>query len=100
MANPTKKIQFTMEIAYDTLQFDKESKQISADLVAKDTNSFTYVFPSTCFSKNNNENILKGAALCLRTISYSDEEPKKHSAEYQNYLITRDQKPGKVKKQF
>ena len=37
-----------------------------------------------------NENILKGAALCLRTISYSDEEPKKHSAEYQNYLITRD----------
>ena len=52
--------------------------------------SFTYVFPSTCFSKNNNENILKGAALCLRTISYSDEEPKKHSAEYQNYLITRD----------
>ena len=47
-----------------------------------------------------NENILKGAALCLRTISYSDEEPKKHSAEYQNYLITRDQKPGKVKKQF
>ena len=41
-----------MEVATDTefldlkLKFDKESKQISVDVFAKDTNSFTYVAPS------------------------------------------------------
>ena len=59
-------------------------------MFVKDTNNFTYVFPSTCFSKNNIENILKGVALCLRKISHSDEKLKKHSAEYQNYLTARD----------
>ena len=69
----TKKIQFTIEVATDTLEFldlklkfDKESKQISVDVFAKDTDSFTYVLPSTCFPKNNIENIPKGAALRLR----------------------------------
>ena len=52
----TKKIQFTIEVPSDTLEFldfklkfDKETKQISADVFAKDTDSFTYVLPSTCF---------------------------------------------------
>ena len=105
--DPTKKIQFTMEVATDTLEFldlklkfDKESKQISVDVFAKDTDSFTYVLPSTCFPKNNIENIPKGVALRLRRICDSDEKFEKHSAEYQNYLIARDYKPGKVKKQF
>ena len=105
--DPTKKIQFTMEVATDTLEFldlklkfDKESKQISVDVFAKDTDSFTYVLPSTCFPKNNIENIPKGVALRLRRICDSDEKFEKHSAEYQNYLITRDYKPGKVKKNF
>ena len=104
---PTKKIQFTMEVATDTLEFldiklnfDKESKQISVDVFAKDTESFTYVLPSMCFPKNNTENIPKGVALLLRKICDSDEKFEKHSAEYQNYLISRDYKPGKVKKQF
>ena len=35
-----------------------------------------------------------------RRICNSDEKFEKHSAEYQNYLIARDYKPGKVKKQF
>ena len=46
--NPIKKIQFTMEVPPDTdlkLRFDKESKQISVDVFAKDTNNFTYVLP-------------------------------------------------------
>ena len=54
----TKKVKFTMEIATDKLEFsdlklkfEKESKQISADAFAKDTNSSTYVLPSTCFPK-------------------------------------------------
>ena len=96
-----------MEVATDTLEFldlklksDKESKQISVDVFAKDTDSFTYVFPSTCFSKNNIENTPKGIALRLRRICDSDEKFEKHSAEYQNYLIARDYKAGKVKKQF
>ena len=69
-------------------------------MFAKDTDSFTYVFPSTCFPKNNIENIPKGVALRLRRICDSDEKFEKHSAEYQNYLIAKDYKPGKAKKQF
>ena len=94
-----------MEVPTDTLEFlglkltlDKESKQISVDAFAKDTESFTYVLPSMCFPKNNLESIPKGVALRLRRICDSDEKFEKHSAEYQNYLIARDCKPGKVKK--
>ena len=63
------------------LKFDKESKQISVDVFAKDTDSFTYVLPSTCFPKNNIENIPKGVAVRLRRICDSDEKFEKHSAE-------------------
>ena len=101
----TKKIQCTMEVATETLvflglklKFDKESKRISVDVFAKNTDSFTYVLPSTCFPKNNTENIHKGVALRLRRICDSDEKFEKHRAEYQNYLTARDYKPGKVKK--
>ena len=104
---PTKKIQVTMEVATDTLEFldlklkcDEESKQISVDVFAKDNGSFTYVLPSTCFPKNNIENIPKGVPLRLRRICNSDEKLEKHSAEYENYLIARGCKPGTVKKEF
>ena len=87
--DPIKKIQFTMEVATDTLgfldlkhKFEKESKEISVDVFAKDTHSFTYVLPSTCFPKNNIENIPKGIALRLRSICDSDEEFEKYSAKY------------------
>lgn len=54
-----------MEVSTGTLVFfdlklklDKESKEISSiNIFAKDANSFTYVFPSKCFPKNNTENI-------------------------------------------
>ena len=67
--DPTKK---AMAVATDTsefldlqLNFDKGSKQISVDVFAKDTNSFTYVPCSTCFPKNNVESIPQGVALRL-----------------------------------
>ena len=60
----------------------------------------TYVFPSTCLPKNNIENIPKGVALRLRRIQDSDEKFEKHSAKYQGYLIARDYKLGKAKKQL
>ena len=45
--DPTKKIQFTMEVPTDTLKILdlklKESKQSSVDVFAKDTDSFTYI---------------------------------------------------------
>ena len=69
-------------------------------MFAKDTNSFTYVLPSKCFPKNNIESIPKGIALCLRRIFDSEEKFEKHSTEYQKKLISRDYKPGKVKKQL
>ena len=50
----TKKFQFTMEIAEDSLEFldlklkfDIETKHISVDVFSKTTNSFTCVLPST-----------------------------------------------------
>ena len=99
-----KRIQFTTEVATDTsefldlkLKFDKASKQISVDVFAKDTDSFTYVLPSMYFPKNNIENLPKGAALRFRRIWDSDEKIEKHSTEYQNYLIARDYKPSNVK---
>ena len=61
---------------------------------------FTHFLPSKCFPKNNNENTPKCFTLHLRRICDSYEKFEKHSAEYQNYLIARDYKPGKVKKQF
>ena len=76
----TKKTQFNMEVATDTLdvldfklKFDKESKQLSVD-----TDSLTYLLPSTCFPKNNIENIPTGVALHLRKICDSDEKFEKH----------------------
>ena len=102
---PTEKIQFAMKVAIHTLEFlelklkfDEASKQISVSTFAKDTDSFTNVLSSTCFPKNNIENIPKGVALRLRRICNSDEKSEKHGAEYQNYLIVRNYKPGKVKK--
>ena len=45
--DPTKKIQFTMEVPTGTLKILdlklKESKQSSVDVFAKDTDSFTYI---------------------------------------------------------
>ena len=77
-----------MEVATNTLEFldlrlkfDKESKQISVGVFAKDTDSFTYVLPRTCFPKNNIENIPKSVAVRLRRICDSDEKFEKHSAE-------------------
>ena len=103
----SEKIQFTMEIAKDSLEFldlklmfNKESKKISVDVFSKATNSFTYVLPNTCFPKSNIENIPKGVALRLRRICDSDNKFEKRSKEYQNYFIARDYKPRKVRKQF
>ena len=97
-----------MDFSTDTFQsldfkpkLDKKSKQNSVDVFVEDNESFTYVFPSTCFPKNNLENIPKSVALevrRIRRICNSDEKFEKHSAEYQNYLIARDYKPAKTKK--
>ena len=96
-----------MEVAKDVseflhlkLKFDEEYKCISVDTFAKATNSFTYVLPSTCFPKNSIENVLKGFALRVRRICDSDDKFEETSAQYQKYLVTRDYKPSKVKKQF
>ena len=103
----TKKIQFTMEVGKDVLEFldlklkfDKELKRILVDIFPKATNSFTYVLPSTCFPKNSIENVPKGVALRLRKTCDSDGKFEERSVQYQKYLVARDYKPSKVKKQF
>ena len=102
----TKKIQFTMEVAEDVLEFldlkltfKKEYKRISVDIFAKATNGFTNVLSSTCFPKNSFENVPKGVALRLR-ICDSDDKFEERSVQHQKYLVARDYTPSKVKKQF
>ena len=101
----TKKIQFTMEVGKDVLEFldlklkfDKELKRILVDIFPKATNSFTYVLPSTCFPKNSIENVPKGVALRLRRICDSDDKFEERIVQYQKYLVARDYKPSNVKK--
>ena len=76
----TEKIEFTMEVAKDILEFlelqlkfDKVSKIISVVIFSKATNSFTYVLPSTCLLKRK---------IIIR-ICDSDSKFEKRSAEYQ-----------------
>ena len=95
-----------MEVAEDVLEFldlkltfDKEYKCISVDIFAKATNSFTYILPSTCFPKKSIENVPKGVALRLRRICDSDDKFDERSVQHQKYLVARDCKPSKVKKQ-
>ena len=99
--------QITIEVAEDVLEFvdlkltfDKEYKRISVNIFAKATNSFTYLLPSTCFRKNNIENVPKSVALRLRKICDSDDKFDERSVQYQKYLTARDYKPSKVEKQF
>ena len=80
-----------MDVATDTLEFldlklkfDQESKQISEDLFAKQSDSFSYVLACTCFHKKNFKNIHKGGFMSQKDFD-SDEKFEKHSAEYQNY---------------
>ena len=61
---------------------------------------FTYILPSTCFPKTSTENVNKGVVLQLRRICDSDDQFEEHSVQYQKYLVARDYKPSKVKKQF
>ena len=102
----SKKIQFIMEVAKDSLEFldlklmfDKESKKNICRCIFKSYQQFYNSF-TTCFPKSNIENIPQGVALRLRRICDSDNKCEKCSKEYQNYFIARDYKPRKVRKQF
>ena len=57
-------------------------------------------FLALVFQKNNVEKIPKGVALSLKSTCDSESKIKKHSAEYQKYLIVRDYKPSKLKNNF
>ena len=71
-----------MEVTADTLEvldlkikFDKESTQISVDVLAKDTDSFRCVLPSMCVPKKTLKTSLKvllyaleGFAILMRNL--------------------------------
>ena len=59
-----------------------------------------YIFPSTCFPKNSIENVPKDVALQLTRIFGSNGKFEERNVQYQKYLVARDYKPSKVKKQF
>ena len=105
--NTSGKIKFTMSVAnQSTLEIldlslhINEQNKICVDVYAKPTNSFTYVFPSTCYPKRNINNISKSIALRLRRICDSDEKFDMRSDEHQNYLIARHYNISLVNKQF
>ena len=81
----TKKIQFTMQIEEDVLEFlyfkltfDKRYKRISVQNFAKAANNFKYVLPSTCFHKNSIEDVPKGVELGLKKICDSHDKFEEH----------------------
>ena len=102
----TGKIKFTMQVADDNglesldLILKIENGRISVDIYSKPTNNFTYVLPSTCYPRNNINNVPRGIALRIRRICDNDEKFAARSTEYGNYLIDTDYNPTIVKKQF
>ena len=74
--------------------------KLSVDVFAKPTNSFTYVKPSTCYPRQNVNNVPRGIALRLRRICDTDEKFESCANKYKQYLIVRDYKLLLVDKQF
>ena len=99
--------QFTIEVAEDVLEFVdlkltliKKCSRISVDIFVNAINSFTYVLPRTCFPKSSIENAPKDVALRSRKIFNSNGKFEECSVQYQTYLVVRDYKPCKFRKQF
>ena len=83
-----------------TIEMDPTTHQLTTDIYAKPTNTFTYVNPNTCYPKRNIENIPFGVALRLRRICDTDDKFNDRSEEYSNYFIARGYKPSKVDQHF
>ena len=105
--DPTQRIKFTVEVAepgnyleFLDLKLKWENSKTPMDVHSKPNNSFTYVLPTTCYSRKSINKIPHGIALTLRRICDSDKKFKHHSEEYKNYLIARDYHPRLVDKQF
>ena len=99
--------QFTIEVAEDVLEFVdlkltliKKCSRISVDIFVNAINGFTYVLLRTCFPKSSIENAPKDVALRSRKIFNSNGKFEECSVQYQTYLVVRDYKPCKFRKQF
>ena len=58
--------------------------RISVEIYAKPTNSFTYVLPSTCYPRNNINNVPRCIAVRIRSVCDNDEKFAVRSTEYGN----------------
>ena len=77
----TKKIQFTIEVAEDVLEFldlkltlIKKCSRITVDIFVNAINNSTYVLPRTRFPKSSIENAPKNVALRSRRIFDSNDK--------------------------
>ena len=92
----TGKIKFTLQvqdedgIEFLDLKLKLENSKIAVDAFAKPTNSFTYVLPTSRYTRRSLNNIPRGIALRLGRICDTDEKFNSRSIEYKNYLIARD----------
>ena len=87
-------------IEFLDLKLKLENSKIAVDVFAKPTNGFTYVLPTSSYSRKSINNIRRGIALRLRRICDTDEKFNSRSIEYKIYLIARDYKPYIAKKHF
>ena len=74
--------------------------KLSVDVFFEATNRFSYVSPSTCYSRKIINNVLREIALRLRRIYDTDEKFESWANEYKQYLIARDCKLSLMDKQF
>ena len=76
----TGKIKFTLQVQDEDgiecldLKLKLENSKIAVDAFAKPTNSFTYVLPSSCYTRRSLNNIPRGIALRLGRICDTDEK--------------------------
>ena len=101
------KIKFTMETAdqekgleFLDLRIKCVDGKLSVDIFEKPTNSFTHVKPSTCYPRKSINNVLRGMAVRLRRICYTNGKFESRANEYKQDLIARDCRPSLVDRQF
>ena len=88
------KLQFTMEIGYDTLCFldlkiSVLDGQLFTTVYSKPTDSHIYLHSTSFHKRSSIIGIQKGVALSLKRICSTEEEYKLKSKEYSVYLISR-----------
>ena len=100
----TKKIRFTMKVAgvleflVTKLIFVKENKRISVDILSKLLIVLHLYFPALAFLKAALKTFLNVFHYDYKEFVILDDMFEERSVQYQKYLVAKNDKPSKVKK--